>query len=65
LNEEKDLLHLPSTLMICSLNGFEEAISLLIAAKSVLKTYSNRDVFVNFKEVMRIVRKLKYSKIQE
>jgi Domain of unknown function (DUF5929)/Putative DNA-binding domain len=64
-NEEKDLLHLPSTLMICSLNGFEEAISLLIAAKSVLKTYSNRDVFVNFKEVMRIVRKLKYSKIQE
>jgi Domain of unknown function (DUF5929)/Putative DNA-binding domain len=64
-NEEKDLLHLPSTLMICSLNGFEEAISLLIAAKSVLKTYSNMDVFVNFKEVMRIVRKLKYNKIQE
>jgi hypothetical protein len=64
-NEEKDLLHLPSTLMICSLNGFEEAISLLIAAKSVLKTYSNIDVFVNFKEVMRIVRKLKYNKIQE
>jgi Domain of unknown function (DUF5929)/Putative DNA-binding domain len=64
-NEDKDLLHLPSTLMICSLNGFEEAIQMLIDSKAVLKTFYNPEVYINFKEVMRIVRKLKYNKNQE
>ncbi len=63
--EEKDLLNLPSTLMICYLNGFEEAIQLLIDAKSILKNYPKTEVFINFKEVMRIVRKIKYNKNNE
>lgn len=64
-NEEKDLLYLPSTLMICSLNGFEDAISVLVEAKSVLKIYYNSEVFINFKDIMRIVRKIKYNKNQD
>lgn len=59
--EEKDLENLPSTLMICYLNGFEDAKYKLIDAKPLLKTYKNSAVYVNFKEVMRVLRKVKYS----
>jgi len=56
--EHKDLENLPSTLMICYLNGFEEAKQKLIDAKTLLKPYGN--VYVSFKEAMRILRKMKY-----
>ena len=56
--EHKDLENLPSTFMICYLNGFEDAKQHLIDAKSVLKPFSN--VYVSFKEAMRILRKMKY-----
>ena len=58
--EEKDLANLPSTLMICYLNGFEDAKQKLIDAKSLLKQHENRTVYINFKEVMRDLRKVKY-----
>ncbi len=57
--EEKDLENLPSTLMICFLNGFEDARQILIDAKPLLKNYS-KSVYGNFKEVLRILRKVKY-----
>ena len=58
--EIKDLINLPSTLMICSINGFEEAKQKLIDAKPFLKTRKETAVYTNFKEVMRIFRKMKY-----
>lgn len=58
--EEKELENLPSTLMICFLNGFEQAKKLLIEAKEDLKSFPNSNVFFNFKETMRILRKVKY-----
>jgi hypothetical protein len=58
--EIDDLNNLPSTLMICYLNGFEDARNLLIDSKNVLKNYSQTSVYSNFKEVMRILRKMKY-----
>ena len=61
-NEKRDLLNLPSTLMICYLNGFEEAKQKLIDAKPLLKMVENPMVYVNFKETMRILRKVKYDK---
>lgn len=61
-NEERDTLNLPSTLMICYLNGFEEAKQKLIDAKPLLKSVENATVYVNFKETMRILRKVKYDK---
>jgi hypothetical protein len=57
-NEEKDLKNLPVTLMLCSLNGFEDAKQRLINAKPFLKAYP--DVYLSFKEMMRVLRKMKY-----
>jgi hypothetical protein len=61
-NELKEILNFPSTLMICYLNGFEEAKQKLIEAKPYLKTIGNPMVYTNFKETMRILRKMKYDK---
>jgi hypothetical protein len=57
-NEYKDLENLPSTFMICYLNGFEDAKQKLIDSKLILKPYS--DIYLSFKEALRILRKMKY-----
>ncbi len=54
----KDLENLPSTLMICYLNGFEDAKHKLIEAKLLLKPFPK--VYLSFKEALRILRKMKY-----
>jgi hypothetical protein len=56
--EQKDLENLPSTFMICYLNGFEDAKQKLIDAKLLLKPFT--PVYLSFKEVLRILRKMKY-----
>jgi hypothetical protein len=56
--EHKDLENLPSTFMICYLNGFEEAKQKLIDAKLLLKPFTQ--VYLSFKEALRILRKMKY-----
>ena len=56
--EHKDLENLPSTFMICYLNGFEDAKQKLIDAKVILKPFAN--VYLSFKESLRILRKMKY-----
>jgi len=61
-NEKRDLLNLPSTLMICYMNGFEEAKQKLIEAKPHFKIIENPMVYTNFKETMRILRKVKYDR---
>lgn len=63
--EHQDLINLPSTLMICYLNGFEDAKQKLIEAKPLLKLHPFTTVYVNFKEVMRVLRKVKYNKNNE
>jgi DNA polymerase III delta subunit len=57
-NEHKDLENLPSTFMICYLNGFDEAKEKLIEAKPLLKPFPH--IYLSFKEAMRILRKMKY-----
>ena len=59
--EERDLENVPSVLMICYLNGFNEAKQKLIDVKSLLKQNTNRVVYMNFKEAMRVLRKVKYN----
>jgi hypothetical protein len=56
--EQKDLENLPSTFMICYLNGFEEAKQKLIDAKILIKPFNQ--VYLSFKEALRILRKMKY-----
>ena len=58
--ENSDLINVSSTLMICYLNGFEDAKQKLIDAKPVLKEQNNKAIYLNFKEVMRVLRKMKY-----
>ncbi len=59
--EIKDIENLPSTLMICYLNGFDDAKDKLIESKNFLKQHQNPEVYVAFKESMRILRKMKYN----
>lgn len=59
-HEEQDLMNLPATYLICYLNLFHEAIAKLNEAKPYLKDY-NQEVFDNYKESVRILRKVKYS----
>ncbi|MFE3848277.1 ATP-binding protein [Flavobacterium sp. LB3P45] len=56
--EQKDLENLPSTFMICYLNGFEDARQKLIDAKPLLKPFN--PIYLSFKEALRILRKMKY-----
>ena len=58
VREQKDLENLPSTFMICYLNGFEDAKQKLIDAKTLLKPFNQ--VYLSFKEALRILRKMKY-----
>ena len=62
--EAADLENVPSTLMICYLNGFEDAKQKLIDAKLLLKQCQTPNAYINFKEVMRVLRKMKYGKIE-
>lgn len=57
--EYRDLENLPSTFMICYLNGFEEAKDKLINAKQLLKPHTA--VYALFKEALRVLRKMKYN----
>ena len=59
-NEEKDLLNLPATYLICYLNNFEKAIEKLDGARELLRTH-NKQAYQLYKESMRILRKVKYS----
>tara|TARA_R110001583_G_scaffold419_10_gene3969 strand:+ start:1358 stop:2494 length:1137 start_codon:yes stop_codon:yes gene_type:complete len=59
-NEKADLLHLPATYLICFFNGFEEARTQLEKARPLLKK-TNETVYNSLKEVLRILRKVKYN----
>jgi hypothetical protein len=58
--EEKKLLRLPGTYLLCHLNGNESVMEKLESAKPLLKSHS-KDVYARYKESFRILRKVKYS----
>lgn len=60
-NEEKELVELPTKYMICVLNKMPNTLLYLEASKPYLKALENVTPYVNFKEVMRVLRKVKYS----
>jgi hypothetical protein len=59
VSEHKDLENVPSTLMICYLNGFDDAKEKLVETKPLLKSFPQ--IYLSFKEAMRILRKMKYN----
>ena len=54
------LSRLPHMLMICYLNGFDDAKQKLLQLDSLIKKLENPKVYRSYKEVIRILRKLKY-----
>ncbi|MFD0977357.1 ATP-binding protein [Salinimicrobium gaetbulicola] len=58
-NEEKDLLNMPATYLICYFNGFQDAMERLEEAREELKNHNSRG-YQQYKETMRILRKVKY-----
>ncbi|HRV54416.1 MAG TPA: DUF5929 domain-containing protein, partial [Mangrovimonas sp.] len=59
-HEENDLKNLPAAYLLCYLNLFHEAIDKLNEAKPYLREH-NEEVYTLYKEVARILRKVKYS----
>lgn len=59
--EERDLSNLPHTLMLCYLNGFDDAKRRLAEAKPLLKAHPDKSAYISFKESMRVLRKMKYA----
>ena len=57
--QNKEVEALSPTLMLCYLNGFEEAKSLLYAIQNPLRDY-NSVAYQSHKDSMRILRKIKY-----
>lgn len=61
-NEMIDLEQLPTTYLICSLNGFKEAKDKLELAQPFLKNLSDKTAYINLKEAKRVLRKVTYSR---
>ncbi len=59
-HEEQDLKNLPVTYLISYFNAFPDAIDKLLEAKPYLKAH-NKEVYMLYKEAIRILRKVKYS----
>ncbi|HUH46250.1 MAG TPA: ATP-binding protein [Arenibacter sp.] len=59
-NEKRDLNLLSDTLLICYVNGFEEAKEIMENAKPVFKEY-DVSIYRSLKESLRIIRKLTYN----
>ena len=59
-HELVDLENLAASYLICYLNGFEDALPKLDAAKPYIKKY-NTELYKSYKETMRILRKVRYS----
>ena len=55
----KEIENLPATLMLCYLNGFEEAKELIYNSQNTLRGL-NEKAYQNYKDTMRILRKIKY-----
>lgn len=63
--ENESLNTLCYSLLLCYLNGCDSALELLISYKAILKNHKNANLYTSFKEVMRILRKLKYESNNE
>ena len=59
--EHEDVYRLPTSYLICYLNGFENAPQQLKKAKNYIKNLEDKTTYIKYKEAMRIIRKVKYN----
>lgn len=57
--DRTDVLNLPSTYLILSLNGFYDAQQKLISTKLFIKNHSEK-LYLEYKDVLRVLRKVQY-----
>jgi hypothetical protein len=58
--EHQDVVRLPKSYLICYLNGFNDAKDQLKKAKSYIKSLNDKTIYIKYKEVIRVLRKVKY-----
>ncbi|WP_298882753.1 ATP-binding protein [uncultured Polaribacter sp.] len=61
VTEQEDLLRLPINYLICYFHGFLEVAEQLKKAKKYIKDLPNKTTYISYKEVLRVIRKVKYS----
>ncbi|MDE1205451.1 ATP-binding protein [Tenacibaculum larymnensis] len=59
--EHEDVYRLPTSYLICYLNGFESAPLQLKKAKNYIKNLEDKTTYIKYKEAMRVIRKVKYN----
>ena len=59
--DHEDVFRLPNNLLLCFLNGFLDAAEQLRKAKNYIKNLEDKTTYIKYKEVMRVIRKVKYS----
>lgn len=60
VTENEDIYKLPTSYLICYLNGFLEAPEQLKKAKNYIKNLENKSTYIKYKETIRVLRKVKY-----
>ena len=61
VTEYEDVFKLPTSYLICYLNGFLEAPQQLKKAKNYIKNLADKTTYIKYKETMRVLRKMKYN----
>lgn len=61
VTEHEDVFRLPTSYLICYLNGFLNAPLQLKKAKNYIKNLDDKTTYIKYKEAMRVLRKVKYS----
>ncbi len=61
VTEHEDVHKLPTSYLICYLNGFLEASEQLRKAKGYIKNLEDKTTYIKYKEAMRVLRKVKYN----
>lgn len=60
VTEHEDVHRLPNNYLICYLNGYLDAKKQLEKAKSYIKKLEDKTTYIKYKDVIRVLRKLKY-----
>lgn len=61
VTEHEDVFRLPDNILLCFINGYTEAATELRKAKNYIKNLDDKTTYIKYKEVMRVIRKVKYN----